>query len=344
MATLLKCGGLFLHVPKTGGNWVSDVLAAHDLVYAHVGGKHAGPPQLAPLERLLQTAHRYDRTNRPLFKFCFVRHPLRWYESWYCMNVARGWPEWAADEEAWNPTVELNGYGAPTFNGFIEDVLRRRPGFVSELYDYYARDAHFVGRQEHMVDDLGTVLDLLHVPVARGRLRAHRPVNVSSAIDVTLDTSLRDALEAAEATAYTRYGYTGGRADLQSWSPHSYEPFPPSTLPASPFVAAGGAAWRVALPALSCFSDTDGSPCRSMLSLLEDGIPLAHPHALHDDVRQVGQGHYSHWGTEVLFSTSDNSDPNRNGRRYAIAWGSSAPAHSTTLLLQTSATPTGAAL
>ena len=172
MAILLKSGGLFLHVPKTGGNWVTEVLESNELVFAHVAGKHAGPAQLAPLEHLLEIPRRYDRPNRASFRFCFVRHPLSWYESWYRMNVDRGWPEWAVDEDAWNPSVELNGLGASTFDRFIENVLRHRPGFLARLYRFYAADAHFVGRQEHLAEDLIAVLTLLGVEFdAAGLLR-----------------------------------------------------------------------------------------------------------------------------------------------------------------------------
>ena len=163
MAILLKSNALFLHVPKTGGNWVSDVLEANDLVFAHLGGKHAGPPQLAPLAHLLDTPRRYDRPNRTPFTFCFVRHPLRWYESWYRMNSERDWPDWAADDNAWNPSVELNGLGARTFEGFVENVLRHRAGFLTRMYRFYAADAHFVGHQEHLAEDLITALALLRV-------------------------------------------------------------------------------------------------------------------------------------------------------------------------------------
>jgi hypothetical protein len=36
-------------------------------------------------------------------------------------------------------------------------------------------------------------------------------------------------------------------------------------------------------------------------------------------VRSHGKGRYSHWNEWLNFSTPDNSDPNLNGRRYAVA-------------------------
>jgi hypothetical protein len=331
MATLLKCGGLFLHVPRTGGNWVSDVLEASDLVFAHVGGRHAGPAQLAPFERLLQTPHQYDKTNRPLFKFCFVRHPLRWYESWYRLNAARGWREWVANEDTWNPALELNGLGAPTFDGFIENVLRQRPGFLSGLYDYYARDAHFVGRQEQMVDDLLIVLTFLRATVDEERVRAAQPTNVSDQAELRLDFSLQQGLEEAERDAFTRYGYGAGEGAAAA---SALTPFSPSVLLPGPFTREKGFAWQISLEGLSRFADNEEYPHRSMLSLLENGMPLRGAHAPLDEIRNVGQGRFSHWKDAILFSTSDNSDPNQTGRRYDLAWVFPAPFDSTHLMMK----------
>jgi SAM-dependent methyltransferase len=55
--------------------------------------------------------------------------------------------------------------------------------------------------------------------------------------------------------------------------------------------------------------------------VLEDGYPLAGPaNALHDDIRNLGGGRFSFWYDYVNFSTSDNSDPRTNGRRYEIEY------------------------
>jgi arylsulfatase A-like enzyme len=52
--------------------------------------------------------------------------------------------------------------------------------------------------------------------------------------------------------------------------------------------------------------------------LLEDGRELGPAHSPHEDVREQGSGRYSHWKGRLFFSTSDGSDPNTNGRSYAI--------------------------
>jgi hypothetical protein len=62
------------------------------------------------------------------------------------------------------------------------------------------------------------------------------------------------------------------------------------------------------------------SPADGLVRVFEDGRELGPAQALHDQVRKVGGGAYSHWMFEtspyVMFSASDNSDPNTNGRHY----------------------------
>lgn len=55
------------------------------------------------------------------------------------------------------------------------------------------------------------------------------------------------------------------------------------------------------------------------LRFSEDGSPLGAAHATHAAIEREGQGRYSHWGDTLWFSTSDGSDPNANGRAYAVS-------------------------
>ncbi len=60
-------------------------------------------------------------------------------------------------------------------------------------------------------------------------------------------------------------------------------------------------------------SDAEG---HSRLTVYEDDVALAQGHAMHDAIREEGEGQYSHWGSRIFFSTSDNTDPRENGRQY----------------------------
>lgn len=91
--------------------------------------------------------------------------------------------------------------------------------------------------------------------------------------------------------------------------------FPPVRLVLEPAALQPeiGLCWRaplhVALP-----SDAEGV---SALRLQEDRRELQ-PHALHEDIRRLGGGRFSHWGDSLYLSTTDGSDPRTNGRRLEV--------------------------
>ena len=58
----------------------------------------------------------------------------------------------------------------------------------------------------------------------------------------------------------------------------------------------------------------------SKMVIYENGNPLGPPHSQHDDIRVKGKGMYSQWGSSIFFSTSDNSNPNINNRKYIIQY------------------------
>jgi len=57
---------------------------------------------------------------------------------------------------------------------------------------------------------------------------------------------------------------------------------------------------------------------RSPLRLFENDKLLGPAHVLHLRIRASGNGSYSHWQNRLLFSTSDNTNPNTNGRVYSF--------------------------
>lgn len=86
----------------------------------------------------------------------------------------------------------------------------------------------------------------------------------------------------------------------------------------------GDMRWAARLPPeLSDDTDNNDFPYRSPLRLLEDGTELGPAHALHAAIQDAGDGRYSFWKGGVYFSTSDGSDPNTNGRVYAVERASS---------------------
>src|SRR5947207_2111751 len=75
----------------------------------------------------------------------------------------------------------------------------------------------------------------------------------------------------------------------------------------------GGNAWILEGPT---GGDNPENRLRSKLRLFEDGVPLLDAHHFLETVAKYGNGRYSHWGNELIFSATDNSNPNTNGRKY----------------------------
>jgi hypothetical protein len=106
---------------------------------------------------------------------------------------------------------------------------------------------------------------------------------------------------------------------------YSYVPLP--ELPENqirlkgPFIKFGstGVAYIAAAP-FGELADTGTDPTRSPVMLYENELPLGPPHSLHSDIAVIGHGRFSHWTVlGIVFSTSDNGDPNYNGRRYSVS-------------------------
>jgi hypothetical protein len=88
--------------------------------------------------------------------------------------------------------------------------------------------------------------------------------------------------------------------------------------PFQKFVPAGVAYAKASLEfdGSSDFSDT---PTRSHFLLCENNNLLGPMHTGHAEIAKDGRGRYSHWkNIGFIFSASDNTDPNTNGRTYSV--------------------------
>ncbi|MEA2895834.1 MAG: hypothetical protein QOJ84_1449 [Bradyrhizobium sp.] len=84
-----------------------------------------------------------------------------------------------------------------------------------------------------------------------------------------------------------------------------------------PFERHEGAAYSKPAPALTSAADSNERPAQSGYLVCENGVPLGPAHSVHAEIAGKGKGRFSHWATSgFIFSASDNSDPNGNGRAY----------------------------
>jgi hypothetical protein len=118
------------------------------------------------------------------------------------------------------------------------------------------------------------------------------------------------------------------------WMPFSHMPLQQTTIRSEQ-----GFAYVATVPTLNLafpfIVPTDTlSSSSSNLQLREDGVLLGPAHAMHDDIRVLGHGRFSHWHDTLYFSTSDGTDPRSNGRAYTVSLQPAfMPGFSYTLLL-----------
>ena len=225
MAVLLTNGSVFLHIPKTGGTWVRHVLGELNSIRRDIGPEHAdwdrafwyGHMQEKPrvvrylLRRLIGSA-RTPKLEPTCFRFCFVREPLGWYESWWRFMESRDWPEWGSESSPykWHPTAMLNGLRSSDFNDFVRKVNRKRPGFVTEMYGWYVRPGiDFVGKMETLEKDFRKVLQLMGTDLSQAPACSAPPQNKTEECITrpAWDPEVRRETYQLEYAAYVRFGY-----------------------------------------------------------------------------------------------------------------------------------------
>lgn len=136
--------GVFLHIPKTGGTWLSKYFEEAGMILDRTPLGHENGSQIPK---------KWARDN-PI-SFCFVRHPMRWLRSY-----------WQCKQE-----VVLDRLGGPidtivdlSFNKFIDAVIDMLPGYVTGFFAGYTDYCHFVGKQETLRDDLVNLFRYARIP------------------------------------------------------------------------------------------------------------------------------------------------------------------------------------
>jgi len=187
-----------LHVPKTGGTW-----ATRALIDAGVPCKAV---ELARLDHYAEHGHVWLGDIAPdadLFSVAFVRHPLSWWRSFWAHRMREGWlfPDHEIDSRA----------SSDDFDEFISMVIERLPGFLGVLFERFIgppeRPISFIGRYEHLTDDLARAVRLAGEPFDEARLRSTLPENVGDyqRFPACYDPVLAQALAEAEHRTIDRF-------------------------------------------------------------------------------------------------------------------------------------------
>jgi 2-polyprenyl-3-methyl-5-hydroxy-6-metoxy-1,4-benzoquinol methylase len=81
----------------------------------------------------------------------------------------------------------------------------------------------------------------------------------------------------------------------------------------------GGHCWSAEVGTLFGVGDWAGERFRSRLKLHEDGLELGPGHSDLPAIAKEGAGRFGHRGRNLFFAASDNTAPDRNGRRYVVS-------------------------
>ena len=233
MTVLLKNNSVFFHIPKTGGWWVLAVLQHLDLVRSELGSRHADYERVlwhdrfykdakvlrGILRRAVSARRAPVRIDPQCFKFCFVREPLKWYESYWRFMQSLDWVAWGDElkPNRWHPLSPLNGLGSADFNTFMDNVNRKRPGFVTELYGRYARADVVVGKQETLLEDTLRIFRQMEVGGDDRIIAAIPKVNETCPASFpppAWDRKVKQEMLRLEYAGYVRYGYSAEAASL----------------------------------------------------------------------------------------------------------------------------------
>lgn len=154
------------------------------------------------------------------FRFCSVRHPINWYESYW--RFERELDDTGAipyRDDRWYAHRVLGERMAEEFHVFMEDVIRREPSFFTRLVE------SFVGPfgldrmdsiicQETLVDDLSQTLAFLEYGNHRDRIAKMPPVNPSVEPPPEWPGDLFERVEAMERPVIDRF-YGGGKVKVE---------------------------------------------------------------------------------------------------------------------------------
>jgi len=172
--SILMPHSAFLHFPKTGGMWVADAIHNSGIEHKQLKCKNPAHPTQRSIHGVPLHIPAFRAREHVL---CFVRHPLHFYRSYWAFK------ELNFEGPKWN---ERNPFDiecqANTFLGFMDHLWDHYggQGYMSREFIRYEHHATYVGKQEHLVDDLVEFLYQAEEEFSEDDIRATPPTNVAA--------------------------------------------------------------------------------------------------------------------------------------------------------------------
>jgi hypothetical protein len=227
MALLLKNNVVFLHIPKTGGSWVTKVLKENDLVLTEFSHPHADLERVNNfsghyighyLKLSVKFKCNFENLVNDSLKFCFVRDPISWYESVWRYYSDHNWKKFTREKnpsrfglkyDLWHPWSPLEELNHDTFENFINDLIKLYPGYLTHLYNSYVdkRYTHYVGKQENLIEDLISILKELDLKFNKDKIIKSTKENTSKSQKPLWDEIQKNEIKKLEYQIYNKFQY-----------------------------------------------------------------------------------------------------------------------------------------
>ena len=212
MSLILKNNLLYLHIPKTGGNWLTKIMRSHGCVLREIESKHATYDLVSGRLRARSFIQR-KLTLRGIENMKYmavVRNPLKWYESWFKYQTSNGFRDWgeAGNPLLWHVMSSINLAKQRDFNEFVLAINREHPGFVTSLYAAYtARSSAIVLKNENIREDFARINSRFELGVSEAAIFESEEHGVSPKLPIVWDQKVLDEILSLEQACFRTYDY-----------------------------------------------------------------------------------------------------------------------------------------
>ncbi len=209
MALLLKNNLVYLHIPKTGGNWMTKILTESGAVLAPFENKHASYDLVAGYMRRQQNRLNLNGDN---IHYCaVVRNPLKWYESWFKYQTSKKFRAWGTNGKAkhWHIMSPINMEPMTDFNAFMQRINALHPGFAGFLFNAYVSNSNaIVLKNENIREDLASLNEKFDLGIEPSQIFESSEYGVSPNIGIEWDPEILAQTIKFEAATFEKYGYS----------------------------------------------------------------------------------------------------------------------------------------
>lgn len=193
---------VFYHIPKTGGIWAKEAMKKAGITLSERRDFKfkQGLTHRSCWHRTHLTPENFESID--LFSFCFIRHPVQWYKSFWGFRRRHRLRRPHKILIRQDP-LEYNW--SKDFNRFLSNMLDEFPdGYLTGLFKMFTSHVNFVGKQENLVDDLVTALKTAGENFDEKKLRATEPKNVGQ-MSPDINSGLHERLLKSESEIIEKY-------------------------------------------------------------------------------------------------------------------------------------------